>query len=102
MSEYYVIALVNLALSLAAHVICICRLNAMQPGVRWIVRAEYAFGAAALLVSAFRPLIGEWPGYASLGVAAYVLWALIASSAAWHGDRAPESATDNAPLEMKR
>lgn len=101
MNEAYLIALANLAMCMVSTFICICRLNSMQRRVRrvrWVVRAEYSVGVGAMLASGFRPLIGEWPGYASLVVAAYVLLALIASSRAWHGDRPPEIATDHVPL----
>ena len=101
MHELYLIALANVVLCGASAFICICRLNAMQRGarpVRWAVRMEYALGVGAMVASAGRPLIGEWPGYASLCVASYVLWALLASGRAWQGDEPPDAATDSMPL----
>jgi hypothetical protein len=101
MNEIYLIALMNLVLCTASGFVCICRLNAMERRsrrVRWSVQAEYAIGLGAMIASAGRPLIGEWPGYASLCVSVYVLWALLASRRAWRGDRAPDVATDRSPL----
>lgn len=95
----HLIAFINFCLCVPSFVICICRLNAMDSKtVLWRVQAEYALGAGALFFSAFRPLIGEWPGYASLLMAAYVLWMLIASGHAWKNDKPPEVATDHSPL----
>jgi len=98
MNELYLIALANFALCVASTVIMLCRLNGMGKDVRRIVVLEYAFGVGAMVFSAFRPLIGEWPGYASLGVAIFVLLQLIASAPAWMGDKPPAVATDHAPL----
>lgn len=99
MNELYLIALANLAMCAVSVVILICRLNAMGDNVRRIVVAEYAVGVGAMVVSALRPLIGEWPGYASLLVAFFVLVQLIASAPAWKGDVPPDVATAPAPLE---
>lgn len=103
MTEVYLIALANAVICGICWFICICRLNSMRsrPRVRYIVRLEYALGVGAMLLSAGRPLIGEWPGYASLGVSLYVLLALIASGPAWRGDdgdEPPEVATEPASL----
>lgn len=100
MNELHLIAVANALMCGCSWFICICRLNSMRsnPRVRFIVRLEYALGVAAMMLSAVRPLLGEWPGYASLGVAAYVLVALLASGPAWRNDEPPEVATDAAPL----
>lgn len=102
MKEVYLIALANFALCLASVVIMLCRLNAMGSNVRRIVVVEYAVGVGAMVLSACRPLIGEWPGYASLAVAGFVLMQLIASAPAWKGDTPPEVATAPALLEADR
>ena len=99
MTEIYLIALANLAMCLTSVVIMLCRLNAMGSNVRRIVVVEYAIGVGAMVLSALRPLIGEWPGYASLGVAAFVLVQLMASAPAWRGDVPPDVATQPAPLD---
>jgi hypothetical protein len=100
MTEVYLIALANLAMCLSSVVIMLCRLNAMGSNVRRIVVVEYAVGVGAMFVSALRPLIGEWPGYASLAVAFFVLVQLIASAPAWRGDTPPDIATAPAPLDV--
>lgn len=102
MNELYLIALANLAMCLASVVILLCRLNAMGSNVRRIIVVEYAVGVGAMVLSALRPLIGEWPGYASLGVAFFVLVQLIASAPAWKGDTPPDVATAPAPLEVEK
>lgn len=95
----HLIALANFFLCMPSMFICVCRLNAMDSDtVLWRVQAEYALGAGALFFSAFSPLIGEWPGYASLLTAAYVLSMLLASGHAWKNDKPPEVATDHSPL----
>lgn len=99
MNELYLIALANLAMCVTSVVILLCRLNAMGRNVRRIVVVEYAVGVGAMVLSALRPLIGEWPGYASLGVATFVLVQLLASAPAWKGDVPPDVATAPAPLE---
>ena len=98
MTELHLIAMANLALCLASAFICLCRLNGMGDDTRRLVVFEYAFGMGALLFSAGRPLIGEWPGYASLAMGAFVLFQLLASAPAWKGDTPPDVATDHAPL----
>lgn len=98
MNEIYLIALVNFVLCLPSVVIMLCRLNAMGKNVRRIVVVEYAVGVGAMVVSACRPMIGEWPGYASLLVAFFVLLQLVASAPAWKGDKPPDVATAPAPL----
>lgn len=98
MTELHLIAVANLALCLASAFICLCRLNGMDKHTRLSVVIEYALGMGALLFSAGRPLIGEWPGYASLAMGAYVLYLLLASAPAWKGDKPPAIATDHAPL----
>lgn len=103
MTELYLIALANLVMCVASVVILLCRLNAMGGNVRRIVVVEYAIGVGAMVLSALRPLLGEWPGYASLGVAVFVLVQLIASAPAWKGDTPPDVATSPAPLDaLKR
>lgn len=102
MTELYLIALANFAACFASLIILLCRLNAMEQNIRRIVVVEYAVGVGAMLVSALRPLIGEWPGYASLCVAAFVLVQLIASAPAWKGDTPPDVATAPAPLEERQ
>lgn len=100
MTELHLIALANAVLCAICWFIMVCRLNAMwrNPRVRFFVRAEYAVGVGAMIASAGRPLIGEWPGYASLCVVVYVLLALLASGKAWRDDTPPDVATDRAPL----
>lgn len=100
MNEHYLIALANLAMCVASTVILLCRLNAMGRNVRRLVVIEHAVGVGAMVLSACRPLIGEWPGYASLGVAFYVLVLLLASAPAWKGDEPPGAATAPAPLDF--
>ena len=100
MNEHYLIALANLAMCVTSIVILLCRLNAMGGNVRRLVVVEYAVGVGAMVLSACRPLIGEWPGYASLAVAGYVLVQLLASAPAWKGDKPPEAATSPAPLDF--
>lgn len=102
MNELYLIALANLVLCGISVVILLCRLNAMGRNVRRIIVVEYAVGVGAMVLSALRPLIGEWPGYASLGVAVFVLVQLIASAPAWKGDTPPDVATAPAPLEVEK
>ena len=97
-NELYLIALANLILCTISGVIMLCRLNAMGRNVRRVVAIEYAVGVGAMVLSALRPMIHEWPGYASLGVAVFVLMQLLASAKAWKGDRTPEVATAPAPL----
>ncbi len=103
MTEQHLIALVNAIACAISWFIMVCRLNSMRhmPKGRFWVRAEYAVGVGAMIASAFRPLINEWPGYASLCVAAYVLVALIASGKAWRGDKPPANATAPAPLGVR-
>lgn len=93
MDKVYLLAMANFALCMPSMFICICRLNAMTKSVLLRVRIEYAVGAGALFCSAFRPLIGEWPGYASVGMAVYVLVMLVASSHAWRHDSTPPVAS---------
>lgn len=99
MTEQYLFAFANLVLCAPSFFICICRLNAMQrKKTRVLVQIEYAFGAAVLLLSALRPLINEWPGYASLAMATYVLVSMVASRHAWRNDTPPVSASIRADL----
>lgn len=100
MTELYLIALANLVICVPSAFIMLCRLNAMGDNVRRLVVVEYAVGVGAMVLSACRPLIGEWPGYASLGVAVFVLLQLIASAQGWKGDRPPAAATAPAPLDF--
>lgn len=98
MTELHLIAMANLALCMASAFICLCRLNGMDEHTRLAVVIEYALAMGVLMFSAGRPLIGEWPGYASLGMGALVLYMLLASAPAWKGDTPPDVATDHAPL----
>jgi hypothetical protein len=105
MIEQHLIALANAALCTASIVILLCRLNAMGKNVRFAVQLAHGLGVGAMAGSALRPLIHEWPGYASLLVGVYVLAELLASRAAWrsvHGDEPPPSATIPGPLEPHR
>lgn len=97
MTETYLIALVNAAFCVAIIVILLCRLNAMGGSIRvkLAVRVAHAIGVGAMMCSMLRPMINEWPGYASLLVDTYVLMELWASRSAWHGidgDQPPDSA----------
>lgn len=98
MTELHLIAMANLALCLASAFICLCRLNGMGDDTRRLVVVEYAVGTGVLVLCAFRPLTGEWPGYGALAMDAYVLYQLLASAPAWKGDKPPDIATDHAPL----
>lgn len=102
MTETYLIALTNAAICVAVIVILLCRLNAMGGSlrVRFAVRVAHALGVGAMMCSMLRPMINEWPGYASLLVDAYVLMELWSSRSAWRGidgDHPPDSAIT--PLE---
>lgn len=101
MTETYILAFVNLVLCAVAVVIGTCRLNAMDPAakVRWPVVCEYAIGNGVMIFSAGRPFIGEWPGYATIGVAVWVIWQMAASAPAWRNNTTPPSATEPAPLQ---
>lgn len=94
MNELLLIALTNFVLCVISWFICVCRLNTMrkESTIRMSVKMEYAIGAAAMIFSAGRPLIGEWPGYASLVVGSAYLWSLLASSPAWRNDTPPDVA----------
>jgi len=99
MTTLYLIALANLAICVTCIIVMLCRLNTMGRNVRRMVVVEYAVGVGAMVLSAFRPMIGEWPGYASLGVAVFVLIQLIASAPGWRGGTPPITATAPAPLD---
>lgn len=102
MTEQYALAALNFLLCGVGGVICICRLNAMSGNylpVRRVVKMEYRIWVAALAFSAFRPWIGEWPGYATIVVDIGILWSMLASNKAWAGDAPPASATLPATLE---
>lgn len=100
MNEVWIIAFVNACLCAVCGLVFICRINSMDtqgPRVtRIVVQVEYAFGVAAMIVSALRPMWQEFPGYASLAVHSYILVHLLASAPAWHRhgyDEPPASAT---------
>jgi len=100
MNELYLIALANAAFCITCIVILVCRLNAMGgKNIKMSVKVAHAVGVGAMVCSMFRPMINEWPGYASLLVDIYVLAELWASGSAWRGDKPPLSATVHAPLE---
>jgi len=92
------IAMLNLLLSVPSIVICICRLNTMSRDTLMRVKLEYALGVGVLLFSSLRPMIDEWPGYATLATTTYILVILLSSSNAWRGDKPPHTATDHAQL----
>jgi hypothetical protein len=98
MDNLYLLAMLNLVLSVPSIVICICRLNTMGHDTLMRVKFEYAFGVGVLVFSALRPLIDEWPGYATIGTTLLILVNLASSSNAWRGDTPPPSATGPAPL----
>jgi hypothetical protein len=63
------------------------------------VKLEYALGVGVLVFSSLRPLINEWPGYATLATTILILVMLLSSSNAWRGDKPPATATTGpAPL----
>lgn len=88
--ERNLIACVNAMICVVCIVILACRLNSMSEMTRFSVRAAHALGLAAMVGSGARPLIGEWPGYASLLVAVYILAELWSSRRAWRGPRGDE------------
>lgn len=97
-----VIAVINLMFCAVSGVILLCRLNSMTCDTKIEVRIAHVLGIGAMVFSVLRPYVGEWPGYASLMIAAYVLAELWASRGAWrgqHGDTPPESAT--VPAELR-
>ena len=98
MNALYLFALANAALCAAVIFISLCRLNSMQGAVLLRVRSEYAGYMGAAVLSALQPFWGEWPQWASLGMAGAVLFGMLCSSHAWHGDRAPEVATGHGEL----
>lgn len=94
MDKLYLLAMVNFLLTMPSLFICVCRLNAMNRRTTlYRVRLEYSVGAGVLFASAFRPLIGEWPGFTTIGVSSYVLIALLASNNAWRNDKPPPTAS---------
>ena len=100
MTELYLIALANAAFCITCIVILVYRLNAMGgKSIKMSVKIAHAVGVGATFCSMLRPMINEWPGYASLLVDIYVLAELWASRSAWRGDKPPLSATVHAPLE---
>lgn len=98
MDRLHLLAMLNLLLSVPSIIICICRLNTMGRDTLMRVKLEYALGVGVLVFSSLRPLIGEWPGYATLATTTLILVMLLSSSNAWRGDQPPPSATDRAPL----
>lgn len=102
MDNLYLIAMLNLVLSVPSIIICICRLNTMGRDTLMRVKLEYALSVGVLVFSSLRPLIGEWPGYATLATTTLILVMLLSSSNAWRGDKPPPSATTGpAPLGDK-
>lgn len=101
MDKLYLLAMANFLLSMPSMFICLCRLNAMDRKMTLLrVRIEYAVGAGVLFASAFRPLIGEWPGITTIGVSFYVLVMLIASNSAWRNDTPPSTASQHGALRQ--
>lgn len=98
MDKLYSLAMLNLLLSVPSIIICICRLNTMGRDTLMRVKFEYALGVGVLVFSSLRPLINEWPGYATLATTTLILVMLLSSSNAWRGDKPPPSATGPAPL----
>lgn len=97
--DNHLLAMLNLVLSVPSIIICICRLNTMDRKTTLMrVKLEYASAVGVLIFSMLRPLIGEWPGYATLATTTLILVMLLTSSNAWRGDKPPPSATDRAPL----
>lgn len=94
----YLMALLTLVGSCVVIFIAICRLNSMNKHVLWRVKLEYATYIAMAVALAAGPWIGEWPRYTRVGCAWGLVVILLCQSRAWKGDRAPASATDNAPL----
>lgn len=103
MSDTYLFALLNLAISIGIVSISLCRLNSMLPEQRVLfrVRLEYAGYIGGSIANGLQPMWGEYPFWGTCSLALAVLIGLICSSNAWKGDRAPESATDRAPLGEK-
>jgi hypothetical protein len=98
MTDLYLFAIANLALCCSIAFISLCRLNAMQRGVLWRVRLEYAAYLGGAVASGLQPMWGEWPQWGSVLLAAVLLIGLLCSGRAWAGDQAPQSATSPAPL----
>lgn len=80
--------------------IALCRLNAMGGhNVLFRVGLEYATYIAIGFAVPLGPLVGEWPGFVTLGVVYGLLLILVCQWRAWAGDRPPVSATGPMPLE---
>lgn len=67
--------------------------------VRRAVKLEYTIWIGALTFSAFRPWIGEWPGYATIVIDVGILSSLLASRKDWENDVPPSTATDFSTLD---
>ena len=99
MNDPHLLALLNFAIAGTCLVIYICRLNGMGRDTRpWVV-AEYSVGTGASIGSMFLPWLGLWPNVVIVCMSASVLVQLIASRAAWTGDKPPPSATDLGALQ---
>lgn len=98
MSDMYVFALANFALSMAVAFVAFCRLNAMHGSVLRRVMSEYAVYMGAALTSALQPWWGEWPRWGSIALATALLWGLLCSSYAWR--RGPPVSASTQPGDL--
>lgn len=98
MDNLYLFAIFNLLVSLAIVVISLCRLNSMQKNVLWRVRLEYSCYVGGAIANGLQPWWQEYPEWGTCALAVAMLIGLLCSARAWKGDRAPDSATDRAPL----
>ncbi|WP_143694835.1 hypothetical protein [Variovorax sp. JS1663] len=99
MNDLYLFAMANLVICGVIVFISLCRLNAMQNGVLWRVRLEYAGYLGGAVASGLQPWWGEYPEWGSICIATSLLIGLLCSNRAWRGDRPPRSATGPMPLE---
>lgn len=79
-----------------------CRLNAMPKNTRFLVVLEYSIWAGIGFCTPWLPLAGEWPGPGVVLLLYGLLVILLCSARAWKGDRAPDEATDQMPLDSRR
>jgi hypothetical protein len=82
--------------------VSLCRLNTMGLHVQFVIGIEYATYIAIGFAVPLSPLMGEWPGFVTIGIVYGLLLILVCQWRAWAGDKPPPSATtagdfDDAP-----
>lgn len=99
--QVYVIAAIDLALSIAVFFICFCRVVVSDPTVLKRVRLKFVLLGPASLAFGMSPLWGDWPGWVNPVLLLAIVVGLLAETFQWRNGPPSNVKIDTMPNELK-